>query len=652
PDGTYDNSSFDRICRVVLQRDPNAKIILQVVVGSSEWENFSFKELVKQHPEECVTNEKGEKKLLFYTDSGIKMQALSWASDLWQEEACRIVRSLVEYVKTKPYAANIIGFQPMAGLGFEWHYYGGHSRLFVDYSKPAQRKFAAYVLKKYGSLAEAGKAYREALKSVADIRLPSPAERDQVENGCEFIDPVTRQRLIDYRESYSDLVASIIDRLCGVIKQASGGKSLAGTYYGYVISGKGFMFNNSGHFALKKLLDSPNIDFFATVVDYDNRGPGEESGSPHPVASFKLHNKVSSIQVDFRTHHAGLLGSKSTADIRESCEVLKRELAWDLVDGAAFEYGYFGKAWIACDPRQMAVIGKGNALSYLLAKEKTTPFRERAAFIFDEVSVNRTIQKTCLFRMFIKEVKDRLPHTGYGYDIFLAESLEQIPDNYRLYIFANNYHITPEQKRIIEKRFKRNGNTLLFLHAPGISDGSKLSADLVSDIVSLKMKQSKAKNTGRAKILGGNPISSSLFKPGESIGDPQGVHRDKPVPLLIPHGAETLAVMGKSEVPAWVTKKFPHWQLFYTMIPPDVKMLKAMGQAANLHIYNENTQDATKGAGRLFAVHTKYGGSRTFHVPGSCTYAEELFSGTRYPLKAGKFTMDVRPESTYLFLGY
>lgn len=648
PDGSYDNRSFDRICREVLQRDPKAKIVLQVMVGSSPWENFSLKELVKQHPEECVCNEKGEIDLRLYEESGMKMQALSWASDIWQEEACRIMRSVIEYVRNKPYAGNIIGFQPMAGLGFEWKYYGGHSRLFVDYSKPARQKFAAYVLKKYGSLAEVEKVYHEPLKSMADIRVPSPEERDRVENNCEIIDPATRQRLIDYREFFSDLAASTLDRLCGVVKKETGGKLLAGSYYGYVVSGTGAMWNESGHYALKKLLNSPNIDFLVTLVTYDNRKPGEESGSSHPVASFKIHNKASILQTDFRTHHAGLGNATSASNIRESCEILKREIAWNLVEGAVFEYGFFGTGWIACDARQMAVLGKGETLNYRLAGAKAAPFRNRAALIIDEDSVNHTIQKTALFRMFVKEIKNELPHTGFGYDIFLAESLEQIPDDYRFYIFANNYLITPEQKRGLEKRFKKNGNTLLFLHAPGITNGKELSLNQVSDTVSLKLEPAGTKNNGRARIVGGNSVTASLFRPGEIIGE----YRNAPKFGLVPREGEVLAVMEKDGEPAWVMKQFPEWRLFYSMLPPNVKMLKAMGKAAGLHIYNENTQDSTKGAGSLFAVHTLKGGTRKFSVPGSCTQAEELFTGTRYPLKEGKFTMDVQPESTYLFLGY
>lgn len=644
--GAFDYSSIDRACRQILQQDPDAQIILEMLVGTSEWENFSMKPWNKAHPDQLVRDDKGNTRNVFYIESNYKMEAASWASEAWLKEACSIMRQAVEYVKKQPYTANVIGFFPLAGLGHEWKYYSGHSRIYLDYSLPAQQKFREYVLKKYGSLEAVGHRYREELKNRDDIRLPSPQERDLVENGSDVIDPATRQRLIDYREFFSDMVASAIDRLAAEVKAASDGRSLCGTYYGYVLGSTGYMWNESGHHALTRLLHSPNLDFLVTLVTYHNRKPGQESGNSHPVASFRLNGKASILQTDFRTHHAGDDHYLSARNVRESGEILKRELAWNLVNGAAFEYGYFGTGWIGADPRLMQIIGKGEELNGKVAAmpEFSPDSSKRAAFLVDEPSINATLQNTHLHKHFVKNQKETLPHSGFGFDIFLTDSLPQIQDQYKFFIFANNYQITPERRKQIDA-LKKNGNTLFFFHAPGISDGETLAPGRVGEITGIRMAY--------------RPDQTLIFATPTGIRHPMmpetreafNNNWEKISPLFIPEDGEVLARINGSNTPALVVKKYPGWTAIYSLVPLTAEIWQRIGQASGLHLYNRETSDSTMGAGNLLALHTSRGGQRILTLPYPCREAEELFTGKRYPVENGRFTVDMEPGSTALFLG-
>ena len=639
--GDYDFSSIDTMCARILKHDPKALILLQIPVGTSLYENKSMKTWNRLHPNELVRDASGSTNLkIFGSKTG--ESAASWASVLWQEEACRILRSAVEYVRKKPYASHIIGFFPCAGLGHEWVYYGAHNRLYVDYSEPFQKGFRNFLKSQYGNIRTLNAKYGASYGDFHEIALPTPQERD-LDSNHSLIHPQTRRKLIDFRRYFSWLTASVLEKLGRCVKEASGGKLLFGSYYGYTVYVETPDWNESGHFELGRLLKSPDIDFLVSIVSYANRIAGGESGAMTAVASFPIHGKGAVIQSDLRTHHAVGASFGVLKNVLESCEVIKRELAWTLVSGAAFEYGYYGRGWIAGDSRLMELVGRGQCLSRELSQMPETPRKQydRAALIIDEESTFHTIQRSSLQRLFVKDLMRILPHSGFGFDVYLASSLPRIADRYQFFIFANSYHISDARKAFIEKNLKKNGNTLVFLHAPGVSDGEKLDLRRVQDLVSIRMRAREGSVAGIARM------EKDAFPRGILFGS----GKNRLAPVLETLEGDVAARFTENGIPALTVKKFPAWTSIYSMSPfltPEI--WQGIARASGLWIYNTNTYDSTMAAGNLFAVHTLQGGTREFRTPPGTERVRELFTGCEYPVRNGTFTIETEPLSTWLFL--
>jgi hypothetical protein len=642
--GKYDFSPMDWKITELLQMSPQSYILLQIPVDTFLLR--SFDKWTKLYPDETVRDEKGSNMIEVH---GRKRAVPSWGSDVWRNEIKTMVTALVSHVRKQPYASQIIGFMPIAGLGAEWMYYGAHDHLYVDYSKPFLNKFQQCMKERYGTLENLNLAWKSKYKTFSEITLPAPAERD-ADDKYTFIDPENRMKLIDFRSFFSDLVSGIIDELGQCVKTASAGRSLYGTYYGYITYTAVDTWSENGHFALRNLLNSPNVDFLVSLVRYDNRFAGGESGSMTPVNSYILHGKAAVLQSDLRTHRATnreLFGA--TSNLHESAEVLKRELAWAFVSGAVFEFGYYGKGWIAADSRLMELIGRYQQLEKQYGSDCQifSDTARQVALIVDDYSVNYILQKSPYHRIGIRELIRQLPHAGTGFDVYLLSDLPRIADRYRCFIFANTYLITLEQMDFIKNKLQKGNRTLIWLHAPGITDGKSWSPERVSELTGIESRIVLESVGAETKIS----VAAKYLQ----AGNPAFVRRGKTVelgPRIIPQNAEDLAVTadGKSAV---ARKKFPEWTSIYAWVPNlSPAVLREVASGAGLTIIDPEITDSVYAAGRVIAVHTAdVGGQRNFNVPGAETSKlVELFTQIEYPVKNGICEIKMEPKTTYLFL--
>jgi len=87
----------------------------------------------------------------------------------------------------------------------------------------------------------------------------------------------------------------------GVAKKACGGKSLVGTYYGYLTQ-HGRRQQDSSHLALAKVLRCPDVDFLMSPPLYTDRQLCGTSGFMSATESVRLHGKLWLSEADYRTH--------------------------------------------------------------------------------------------------------------------------------------------------------------------------------------------------------------------------------------------------------------------------------------------------------------------------------------------------------------
>ena len=164
-----------------------------------------------------------------------------FASDAYRTEAKRMLKKFIEHIKNAPYSEHIFGIQIAGGMTEEFLSYDRKG----NDGKRAREKFAA-----------------------------------ENPNGNET----------DYRRFLSRMTAEVVEDLAKFAKEATGFTMVIGAFYGYVFETLSW---KSGHHALRKLIDSPYIDFFASPISYVNRkNPGRSWFIMTPQASHSAHGKI------------------------------------------------------------------------------------------------------------------------------------------------------------------------------------------------------------------------------------------------------------------------------------------------------------------------------------------------------------------------
>lgn len=649
----FDFSGLDKFCYKLLEIDPEAKIILWLGVDS--FHNTEMRSWNELYPNELVQDENGNQKftLHFQPNSSVP----SWASKIWLKDQKNNLRQIVRHVQNSPYASSVIGYQPVSGMGVEWVYWGGHDggggpgKYQFDYSKPFKDGFQKWVEEKYRNIDSLNSIYHDTWSDFAAIKLPTTHEREK-DDYFSFIDPNKNQRLIDFREYFSYLTSDVIMELAKVVKEESRGNALFGTFYGYIVNTPVPSWAENGHFALTRILNSPNIDYITSLIRYENRLAGQEAGFMVPESSFLLHNKVAVAQLDVRTHRtppeSADAGFGRCKNLKESIAVIKRDFSNCLVSGVAFEYGYFGAMWETGDRRLMEVIAKCRDIEKMMqtiSHKKMDPDTS-IAVIIDDISTYYTIQASELHQQLVTMQLPKFTHSGTGIDTFLLGDLPLIK-NYSVYLFLNTFNITQEQEKFINSELKKDNKTLFWVYAPGIINNRRINTKRVSEITGINLKVVESKVSPSVTVVNFKD-KITQYMPSQIQYASEGMIG----PFFMPLDGKVLGVATGTQHPALVVKRFPLWTSVYSSFPGmSAELIRGIAQSGKVHIANYNGLDTTYLSDKLLAIHTASAGTRKLYAPPQYKKnATELFTGQKYLIKDGSFEVHMDSKSTYLFL--
>jgi hypothetical protein len=307
----------------------------------------------------------------FFSDHRNPRQA-SMASKKWIHDVSDMLRALVAAVEGSPYADRVLGYMINTGGSEEWVYWGAQLGLIPDYSPPALRYFKDWLRKKYGEEAW-----------IDQVQIPLEPARRRGQPGLPDIrragvlrDPAKDWLAIDFELCLSDIVAECLLSWCSVVKEVTDRKRLTGAFSSYLMWQTGLVnaLPTNGHLGLRRLLESPDIDFVTGITSYDNRGPGGPGSFMLPVESLQRAGKYLFGESDIRTHvlkdssairwtSTGLLGLRPLMDAAESVDVLRREFCHHVIHGAGWWYfdmtgGWFDVPEIMAEFKKQAKIAR------------------------------------------------------------------------------------------------------------------------------------------------------------------------------------------------------------------------------------------------------------------------------------------------------
>ncbi len=229
-------SVIDYKINKIIKNNKNAYIFPRLYVEVSEqWEN--------ENPDEL-------------NDNGLNggKQRVCLSSDIYFEQVKKDIKKVIEYIHSKPYSKNIIGYQIANAMTEEW--------MTLDFN---------------GSI---GKRSREKFSLLVNDKKYENTETE-------------------YHRYLNETVANRICELSSFLKEITGNKLIIGSFYGYCYYHMSWEY---GHSAIQKILDSKDVDFLCAPIGYwTNRNVGEPHPYMVPVASILKHKKLFFSENDTRT---------------------------------------------------------------------------------------------------------------------------------------------------------------------------------------------------------------------------------------------------------------------------------------------------------------------------------------------------------------
>ena len=617
----YEYSQYDRYFAAILDVDPAACFMPHIGVTGPRWWQ-------EAHPDEMCRFENGSR------------GPTSFASELWRQQVSEDLRRLIDHLRRAPYADRILGYMFYNGYTAEWQMWGAWQKSRDDYSQPAQRAFRQFLTRRHQTDQRLRAAWNDPQVTLATAAMPG--EKQRRPGGPRALrDPKTERQAIDFYEFISDMDADAILHIARVIRQATEGKALVGTYYAY-LTAHGINQQDSGHLAARRVFDSPDIDFLMSPPNYWYRKPSEAATFMSATDSFRLRGKLWLDESDHRTHlsdpGAGY-GRATTMD--ETLGVFWRELSEVLAKRAAVSWFDMSGGWFA-HPDILAALGRGREVMHqsLAGRQKFSP----EIGVFVDPQSFYWMRPTMANGSLVLNQVVLMPQSGAPWDFLLLDDLASptVPD-YKLYIFLNAFRLDPSQREAIHAKLKRNGATALFVYAPGYLGPDGESLDAMQSLTGIRIAKEDREARPQVLLEPGSELARGL-KPGEPLGSPRTVW---PMFFADDPAARVAGRLIESAKPGLVIKRQDGWTSVYSaamQLPSG--LVRNLARLAGAHVWLD-TDDALYTDGQTLGLHAATDGVKTLHLPGRFQ-VRDLITGKPIPCDGQTVTLTLKRSQTAL----
>lgn len=469
---------LDDTVRAYLSVDPEAYlVVLLSLVPPNEW--------MDEHPDELVRYAMGDD--YNSADEAGRVRRPSLASEAWRRDALAVWTAAIEHLERQPWGKRVIGYHPCYGIYAEWHYYGSWTQQMPDTGPAMTAAFRGWLRQRYGDDAALRAAWADPAISLDTVTVPG-AEPRQAADLLDLRDPARRGWVMDYYRCQQVVTADALESLCRAAKETSAGRVLCGAFYGY-FQGVPPQ-TQGGHLELERLLRSPCIDYFTAPYDYSHRTMGDDGRTRAVIDAFPAAGKVHLIEADTRTHLHPLEEYGRLADTRQSIAAIRREMATALTHSAALwwcDFGADGGGGWYDHPELIAEVGR---LVALASERLRTPHRRVSQVVVaSDLASCYGLPDGAAMRTHYRLVDGlttELYHTGAPFDSVLVSQLADLDlSACRMLVMVNPLTVPPSLRKVLGDLARER--TVLWLWAPGISDGQRLDPGLVADLTGLRL---------------------------------------------------------------------------------------------------------------------------------------------------------------------
>ena len=672
----YDFTRADEKLDSYLKLDPKALFLPRVLLTPGAW-------WCKEFPNEISMRDDGSPAGMFYGPCHP-----SFPSEKYRQLSRQAMIAFLNHFESK-FGDHIVGYQVGNGFGGEWLTFNSFWEIrpggkpptkfgVEDYSPPAKAAFRRWLQKKYGTVEELRRAWRDPKVTFETATPPNEVERYSTTHGI-FFDPAVSRRVPDYFTFFNDMVADVLVENARWAKELTNRKKIVGSFYGYLwCNFPNLSVVHSGELALDKVLDSPDVDFIASPYSYSNKqigGPDYSQTLPEEIA---LHGKLYFNEVDTDTYLHQIQWRWGNS--------LNNPKNWEETKGLLVrDYGYalskgFGLWWtdlFGGNFHDEKIIGLLGDLKKIDEKNLEADKRSNAdiAVVLDESSFTYCGDGEPLWNALLSaQAQYEFAFIGAPWDQYLLTDMAN-PNlrDYKLYIFLNAFHVTPEERTALHARLKRNGATAIWVYAPGYI-GDKLSVQNMQALTGIRLAEADSAGELHVDITSyDSPYTDGLPK-GLAYGtdvnvaniirwydhqvylkDPRdpGLQRDLPGFRIKPRfwsddpKATVLGRLAGVDKPGLVVKRMPGWTSIYSSAPIlPAALLRNIARAAGGHIYSD-ANDVVYAGRSFLCIYAPGGGARTVHLAHKAKVVDLLENRTVVE-QAAEFPLRMAPNSTLL----
>ena len=510
PDERADWRPVDRRCRIVLAANPSALLIPRIGMEPPGWWK-------RAHPEH-----------LMQWQDGPRRRGVAVSSQLYRKEAAIRLAAVVEHLE-QAFPENMIGYHPAGHNTGEWFYQDTWKPQFDGYSSVTQAAWRAWLSQRYGSDGAIQAAWRQPNASLTNATIPSPERRREAPAGV-LRDPSVERDIIDFSLFQQEAMADCVCTLAKAVRTASKGRKLSVFFFGYVFEFAAIWRGpaSSGHYGLRRVLDSPDIDILCSPISYCDRGLGQSAPCMTAAESITLAGKLWLNEDDTATYlcsgtfpghreKVDSLAKTNSQLLRNVGQAACRNLAtWWMDLGAT---GWFD------DPGMWAEMKRLQNIDAPLLSTPT-PFQPDVALVNDARSMCRVATGgQVVTRPLIYEARPAAARMGTPFGQYLLDDVLAGRVDAKLYVFLNAWVLTADERAALRKVL--HGKTALWCYAPGYHDGETPSLNAMRELTGQEL----------VRFAGPQPPEAAATKAGLTAGLlPEASGVDKPIAPLFHAG--------------------------------------------------------------------------------------------------------------------
>ncbi len=645
--GRYDFSAVDAFLQTYVNRIPGRYFMPRIYLGRQ-----GFPWWGEAHPDEMIVLRdiaSGEQcdprtsdpEAVHYLGHEVRLDKLnlhSFHSEVWRREAAQAVSALVAHCEAAPYADQIWAWHLSDGLFQEWFHWSEYAfGCLADYSPAAQAGFRRWLRRIYRDDPDAlSEAWGRTL-TWDEVSVPEPSAWIEPSHG-EFYDPVADRPVIDTMQCISDAIVDSITAICEGVKRALPTPKATCVFYGYQFSDMPRPQLN-GHYALRRLLDSAAIDMIASPHAYSNRGEGGYHAPQAVADTIRRAGKLHIDEIDCKTVWTpdSVTWKRHISQpqtIAGTIEMMKKDASYQLASGTAqWWMDLTNQGWFDA-PEAVEPIRKLRDIEVTLQQRQRHDFGE-IAFVVSQRSMMAQAPREGLHNTTLLMFRNwHLSRMGAPFETLLLDDLAQsnVP-SYKLYIMANAFYLSTEERAMIDRVIKRNGATALWIYAPGYLNDRTASMNAMQTLTGITLKREDIAGELNVTITDDrHPITRGL---PEGFAYGTGVDREQylqppsieylPDTRIRPHfyvddpQAQILGQTKPGGRPGLAIKTTGNYRAIYSAAPLlPWRLMHNIARYAGVHIYNDQG-DMIWGNNAFLAVYAQHEGRRTIRLPHTAT---------------------------------